>query len=193
MAVISISKIQVRRGLHENLPTLAGGEFGWSIDQRRLFIGNGTLAEGAPIPGLTEVLTIYSPIGAALSNIAIIESNIAAISAQIALLGSTSYNIFTTAQLADGTTTPANTSVVLESLNAVFDYNITRASAFRVGSVKVTSVANNVYFEDDFTETGSTGIALSFAQYGSNIAVRYTSTTSGWSANLKCYSPRLFK
>lgn len=57
MAVIQISKIQVRRGLQENLPQLASGEMGWSVDERRLWIGNGTLAEGAPEEGNTEILT----------------------------------------------------------------------------------------------------------------------------------------
>lgn len=60
MAVIQISKIQVRRGLQENLPQLASAEFGWSIDDRRLYIGNGTLAEGAPSIGNTEILTQYT-------------------------------------------------------------------------------------------------------------------------------------
>ena len=57
MAVIQISKIQVRRGLQENLPQLASGEMGWSVDERRLYIGNGTFAEGAPQEGNTEILT----------------------------------------------------------------------------------------------------------------------------------------
>ena len=57
MAVIQISKIQVRRGLQENLPQLASGEMGWSVDERRLWIGNGTLSEGAPEEGNTEILT----------------------------------------------------------------------------------------------------------------------------------------
>lgn len=57
MAVIQISKIQVRRGLEENLPQLAGGEFGWSVDTQRLYIGNGTVSEGAPEVGNTEVVT----------------------------------------------------------------------------------------------------------------------------------------
>lgn len=62
MAVIQISKIQVRRGLQENLPQLASAELGWSIDERRLFIGNGTLGEGAPSSGNTELLTEYTDI-----------------------------------------------------------------------------------------------------------------------------------
>ena len=59
MAVIQISKIQIRRGQTsgEGLPTLSSGEMGWSIDEQRLFIGNGSVAEGAPAVGNTEILT----------------------------------------------------------------------------------------------------------------------------------------
>lgn len=60
MAILSISRVQVRRGLQEDLPQLASGEFGWSLDERRLFIGNGTTEEGAPLLGNTEILTQYS-------------------------------------------------------------------------------------------------------------------------------------
>ena len=62
MAILQISRIQHRRGLIENLPQLASGEIGWAIDQRRLFIGNGTIEEGAPTLGNTEILTEYSDI-----------------------------------------------------------------------------------------------------------------------------------
>jgi hypothetical protein len=41
---------------------LSGAELGWSIDERRLYIGNGTLAEGAPVVGNTEILTEFSDI-----------------------------------------------------------------------------------------------------------------------------------
>ena len=62
MATVQISRIQNRQGLSENLPQLAGGEFGWSIDTRELFIGNGTLENGAPFIGNTQILTQYSDI-----------------------------------------------------------------------------------------------------------------------------------
>lgn len=62
MAIVQISRITQRKGLSENLPQLSGAEFGWVIDQRRLFIGNGTLQEGAPSIGNTEILTQYSDI-----------------------------------------------------------------------------------------------------------------------------------
>jgi hypothetical protein len=59
MAVIQISKMQVRRGqtAQTNFPQLSSGEFGWSIDQQQLFIGNGSVAEGAPAIGNTEIIT----------------------------------------------------------------------------------------------------------------------------------------
>lgn len=60
MPIISISRIQHRYGLGENLPQLAAAEFGWAIDQRRLFIGNGPTSEGSPAIGNTEILTQFS-------------------------------------------------------------------------------------------------------------------------------------
>lgn len=62
MAIVQISRITNRKGLQENLPQLAGAELGWSIDERRLYIGNGTLEEGAPVIGNTEILTEFSDI-----------------------------------------------------------------------------------------------------------------------------------
>ena len=62
MAIVQVSRITNRKGLSENLPQLAGAEFGWVIDQRKLFIGNGTISEGAPAIGNTEILTQYSDI-----------------------------------------------------------------------------------------------------------------------------------
>lgn len=64
MALVQVSRITNRKGLTENLPQLAGAEFGWCIDTRRLFIGNGTLTEGAPVIGNTEILTEFSDIPA---------------------------------------------------------------------------------------------------------------------------------
>ena len=61
MAIVQISRITQRKGLQEDLPQpLASAELGWSIDQRRLFIGNGTVEEGAPVVGNTEILTEFS-------------------------------------------------------------------------------------------------------------------------------------
>jgi len=63
VAIVQISRITQRKGLLQDLPQpLAGAELGWAIDDRRLFIGNGDLADGAPVVGNTEVLTEFSDI-----------------------------------------------------------------------------------------------------------------------------------
>lgn len=65
MAVVQISRIQVRRGqknVGSGLPQLASGELGWAIDTRELYIGNGSVAEGSPAVGNTKILTQYDDI-----------------------------------------------------------------------------------------------------------------------------------
>jgi hypothetical protein len=63
VAIVQVSRITQRKGLEVDLPQpLAGAEFGWAVDQRRLYIGNGSLADGAPVVGNTEVLTEFSDI-----------------------------------------------------------------------------------------------------------------------------------
>lgn len=62
MAIVQISRITNRKGLQTDLPQLDGGELGWAVDSRRLYIGNGTLDEGAPVVGNTEILTEFSDI-----------------------------------------------------------------------------------------------------------------------------------
>ena len=62
MPITSISRIQNRYGLSENVPQLSAAELGWVIDTRQLYIGNGPTSEGAPEIGNTEILTEYSDI-----------------------------------------------------------------------------------------------------------------------------------
>lgn len=65
MAVTQISRIQVRRGRKyspTSIPQLASGEFAWAVDSQELFIGNGSVAEGAPYVGNTKILTEHDNI-----------------------------------------------------------------------------------------------------------------------------------
>jgi len=62
MSITQISKITHRKGLDTDLPQLSGAELGWALDERRLYIGNGKLEEGAPALGNTQVLTEFSDI-----------------------------------------------------------------------------------------------------------------------------------
>jgi hypothetical protein len=60
MAVVQISRIQIRRGKANSgtgIPQLASGELAWAVDTQELYIGNGSVAEGSPGVGNTKVLT----------------------------------------------------------------------------------------------------------------------------------------
>lgn len=65
MAVVQISKIQVRRGQknsNSGIPQLSSAEFAWAVDSQELFIGNGSVLEGSPYVGNTKVLTEHDNI-----------------------------------------------------------------------------------------------------------------------------------
>ena len=191
MAVIQISKIQVRRGLQENLPQLASGEMGWSIDERRLYIGNGTLVEGAPTVGVTEIITEYSEDNNA-SNITLLQSNVSILQSYASL---TSNNVAkTTEVLINNISSATNTALTLtDSLTNLIDYRITRGIEARVGTIKVTQISGNVaVVDDEYTETGDTGVTLSFFAYGNSAVLQYITTNTSTSANLTYYSPRTF-
>ena len=60
MAVVQISRIQNRRGKkfsQTGFPQLASGELGWAIDTQELYIGNGSVSEGAPAVVNTKLIT----------------------------------------------------------------------------------------------------------------------------------------
>jgi len=207
MAVIQISQIQVRSGLQEDLPQLATGEFGWSVDTQRLFIGKGTLAEGAPTVGVTEILTEYS-IGLINVSVVALEANVANLAANVTLIQSEFANItgvYTeTITLPDNTTTLANTSLTISSLtpsgfpystSRIIDYNITRGVDSRVGSMHVAQWNGNVIvFDEDYSETNNLGVTLYWtanitgnANIGNLATLGYTTTGAGTSANLTYY------
>lgn len=61
MAVVQISRIQIRRGKINSgtgLPQLASGELAWAVDTQELYIGNGAVSEGSPAVGNTKILTL---------------------------------------------------------------------------------------------------------------------------------------
>jgi hypothetical protein len=58
MAIIQVSKVQVRRGqeLQTGIPQLDPGEFGWAEDTEHLYVGK-RISEGAPDDENTRILT----------------------------------------------------------------------------------------------------------------------------------------
>ena len=83
MAIVQISRIQIRRGLNQDLPQLASAEMGWSVDTQQLYIGNGTISEGAPQIGVTEILT-SSSLNGFIANLAALAANVIAIQSNVA-------------------------------------------------------------------------------------------------------------
>ena len=168
MAIVQISRITNRKGLQENLPQLAGAELGWSIDSRRLYIGNGTLQEGAPVIGNTEVLTEFSEVIPPPTVVELLNNQAAP---QV---------IFTE----DVNTTKAFS----------FAYTIIRGTRYRTGTVLVAagSVDGPLAFSDSFVENAVTGITLAVTQVDSTINVNYTSTNTGTSGTMSYVITNLF-
>lgn len=184
MAVIQVSQIQVRSGYQEDLPALATGEFGWCVDTQRLFIGKGTLAEGAPTTGVTEILTEYS-IGLINVGLISLEANVANLAANVATLTSIVGNLTAqTVTLTNNTTANVSVITVPSANSRIISYNITRNTAIRIGSIKVTNLAGAVSFDDDYSETASTGVTLSFGSNANAAVLGYTTTNTGDNATL---------
>jgi len=175
VAIVQVSRITNRKGLAENLPQLAGAELGWATDQRRLFIGNGTLEEGAPVIGNTEVLTEYSDVFTGRTQFA---------------FGDYVVNAGTTATLNNNATTQTVFTIDANSIPAFeVKYMIRRGVYTRTGTYIVvgstdgtsgtltTSDANPV-------QNGSTGVTFTVTESASTITFAYSSTNTGVTGTL---------
>ena len=197
MAVIQISKIQVRRGLQENLPQLSSGEFGWSVDTRKLYIGNGSLSEGAPEVGLTEILTEHSSASQ--------QASIDDLTADLANLTTYTYNLSGNVTALEGAATPtyitladnvssfANVGTVpLLSGSGTLNYSITRNNEIRTGTLRTSIVNGQTTYDDDYTETSNVGVMWNFLDDGASARWQYVTSSTGNTANLALYPLRPF-
>ena len=144
MAIVQISQVKHRHGVQTDLPQLATAELGWSVDTRKLYIGNGTLAEGAPEIGNTEVLTEHSNIPG--------------------------YTVYTQAVSANTTANLASGIVDYNKPAIYVQYAATRDIGTRVGWIKVArNLANAAAYSLDveYTETdGVTAVGLTWEAIG---------------------------
>lgn len=130
MAIVQISRITQRKGLAQDLPSpLAGAELGWATDTRRLYIGNGTLADGAPVVGNTEILTEFS--------------DVLSFATEYTYQG-TSFGLLPPTQTGLTSSTP-----VSQSLQSRLDSNaiITDFGATGDGVTDVTAIINNALYQ----------------------------------------------
>jgi hypothetical protein len=186
VAVIQISRIQHRRGLQADLPNLASAELGWSVDTRKLYIGNGTIEEGAPSIGKTEVLTQYSIIDfqttfaanvtALQSNLVLVNSNVTALSNRVSTLESGSL-LSTAVNLLAGASAATITNITAN--NAVIAYTKGQGSSIRTGSITLSRSASTVSFAEEYTETVDTDVVFTMNANATTASLNYTATTAG--------------
>jgi len=161
MAILQISRIQLRRGLRADLgsSTLSSAELGWAVDTRELYIGNGTLSEGSPLPGKsTRILT---------------DLDLASITGNAATMLSTT--------LAGNVSVPTMTTIIDNSFSSVImGYSIKRDLDERTGSMKIAILTDgsSVLYEDDYVETNNVGITLipNTTVISNSLSMLYTSS-----------------
>jgi len=184
MAILQISQIQVRRGLNQDLPQLASGELGWSLDTRQLYIGNGTVSEGAVTEGVTEILTEYSAFNftsGIQSNVSLLTSNVSTININIGTLGS-QINALQLGQFTSNTTTlTAATSGLITTLpltNSVINYSlIQNGTNQRTGFIRLSRQGSTVSYDEEYDETGTTDIVFSVTANATQANLNYTTTS----------------
>ena len=163
MAIVQISQIKHRRGTNENLPQLASAELGWSVDTQQLYIGNGTIAEGAPEIGNTEILTQNSTIPG------------------IPATYSQTIGFNTTANVAQFTSTNPGTTI---------NYVVQRGSNIRTGALRISQYLSNLSYDDEYDETADISFTLTVTQVG-NLYAQLSATAAntgvgaGINANIK--------
>ena len=174
MAIVQVSRITNRKGLAENLPQLAGAELGWAIDQRRLFIGNGTLQEGAPVIGNTEVLTEYSDVFAGRTEFS---------------FGNYVVEAGTTATIQDDTTgtffTINGTAIPAFEVK----YMIRRGGYTQTGNYIIVASTDGTGGDLDAQDpnpvsNGSPGVTFNISETAGVVSFGYTSTSTGATGTL---------
>lgn len=183
MAVIQISRIQHRRGLEADLPNLASAELGWSLDTRKLYIGNGTPEEGAPSVGRTEILTQYSILDfetSFASNITTLQGNVVVLEGNILALESTvsSLTASATSTTVNLSAASSGTITAIAANNATVSYTLSQGTKNRVGTLMLTHYNSTVSYEDNFTETSATDITFDITSNLTHANINYTTTSA---------------
>jgi hypothetical protein len=183
MAVIQISRIQHRRGLEADLPNLSSAELGWSVDTRKLYIGNGTIEEGAPSLGKTEILTQYSILDFETSfagnvttlqgNVTVLEGNIVTLTSQVAAI--TAQSTSTTVTLPS---TSTGTVTAIAANNAIVTYTLKQGTKVRTGTLVLSHDNSTPSYVEDYTETASTDLVFSVTSNVTHANVNYSTTSS---------------
>lgn len=166
MAILQISRIQHRRGLQEDLPQLASAELGWSIDTRKLYIGNGTVTEGAPVEGVTEIITENSILG--------ITNLIQGLDDRLSALENGVVSLNTQ------TLTSSGSIQGFSANNVAISYVFSQGTVQRRGTIKGVryTSGSTVSWDDEFIQTADTDLALSISGNSTYMSLDYTTITA---------------
>lgn len=156
----------------------SGGRSGSSspmgtANQAAIFDADGRLAS-SPTINTTEL----SYLDGATSNI----------QAQLDALGSSFLNgtiALTTATLTDNTTDNVATFEVASFTSINLMYSITRGATVEVGQIKIISDGTSAWIATDFAGPGTTGVTFSADVSGTDLRLRYTTTSTGSAATMK--------
>jgi hypothetical protein len=179
MAIVQISRIQQRRGLEQDLPQLAAGEFGWSTDSNRLYIGNGSLEEGSPLPGQnTEILTQYSVVSLSntfLANLAVLASQVAALTTITSSLSNQ------TGQNSSQILAPGSSGSIapVTANNAIITYTLSQGTKQRSGTISLSRwfAGATISYTEEYNETAATDVTFSISSNSTQASFDYTTTT----------------
>lgn len=177
MAILQISRIQHRRGLQQDLPQLASAELGWSIDTRRLYIGNGTVDEGAPIQGVTEILTEKSIIDFTSG----FAANVAALQTDVIDLDNRVTALETGTQAHNAQTLTTSGSIRGFSANNItINYTCNQGTVQRMGTIKGARyfTGTTVSWNDEYTQTADTDLSLLISGNSTYMSLDYSTITS---------------
>lgn len=168
MAIVQLSRITNRRGLNQDLPLLAPGELGWCLDTRLLFIGNGTLEEGSPAIGNTEVLTEFSDIKRLVESIT----------------GPVSFTVSGIRILNDNQIVEADSglSFPTAATSCILDYQIRRNQKTRIGTMLISFGGAIIDYTDNYVEPLDIGVNI-YPKYITGLnKIYYTTTSTGFNA-----------
>lgn len=178
MAIVQISRIQIRRGLKQDLPQLASAEMGWSVDTQQLYIGNGTKEEGAPTTGVTEILTEYS----ALTFTADITANVNALFSNISSINSNVSALQTAVGITNTILLPGATAGPIQGItgnNGVISYTLNQSNLLvRTGAIRYSHIGSTVNYQDEYSETSDSDIVLSITGNATAASLNYSTATA---------------